>query len=50
LATPRADLTPLRGLPLTILWCDEPEHDAALLRSIPTLKSINGQPAAEVLR
>ncbi len=46
-----ADLTPLKGIPLQELSCDfKPERDAAILRSIKTLKTINGKPAAEVLK
>jgi hypothetical protein len=42
------DLTPLRGMPLTELGGDfKPERDTALLRSIPTLTTINSKPAAE---
>jgi hypothetical protein len=40
------DLSPLRGMPLKVLWCDfKPERDAAILRSIKTLETINGKPA-----
>jgi len=43
-----ADLTPLKGLPLTELQCDfTPERDSEILRSITTLETINGKPAAE---
>jgi len=43
-----ADLTPLKGLPLTELRCDfTPERDSEILRSITTLETINGKPAAE---
>jgi serine/threonine protein kinase len=46
-----ADLSPLKDLPLREITCDfEPERDAAVLRSIKTLETINGQPAARVLR
>ncbi len=42
------DLSPLRRMPLKALWCDfEPERDTELLRSIKTLETINGKPAAE---
>jgi hypothetical protein len=35
-------------LPLTTLWIDyHPERDADVLRSIKTLETINGKPAAE---
>jgi hypothetical protein len=45
------DLSVLRGMPLVELNCDfEPERDAELLRSIKTLETINGKPAAEVLK
>ncbi len=51
LNTPVMDLSPLRGLPLVTLWCPYvPERDAAILRGLSTLKTINGQPAAEFLR
>ena len=43
-----SDLTPLRGMPLISLSCDfKPERDAALLRSLKTLVTINLKPAAE---
>lgn len=43
-----ADLSPLKGLPLTELTCDfNSKRDAAILRSIQTLETINGKPAAE---
>jgi hypothetical protein len=43
-----SDLSPLKGMPLQDLHCDfKPERDAALLRSIKTLGTINGKPAAE---
>jgi Leucine-rich repeat (LRR) protein len=46
--TPVTDLSPLKGMPLKVLWCDfNAERDAALLRSIKTLETINGKPAAE---
>ncbi|HVS35715.1 MAG TPA: protein kinase, partial [Gemmataceae bacterium] len=46
-----SDLSPLRGMPLKELWCDfKPERDAAVLRSIPTLETINGKPAKEFLQ
>jgi Leucine-rich repeat (LRR) protein len=42
------DLSPLKGMPLKILNCDfKPERDTAILRSIKTLETINGKPAAE---
>jgi hypothetical protein len=42
------DLSPLKDMPLTKLLCDfKPERDAALLRSLKTLQTINGKPAAE---
>jgi len=35
-------------MPLKELWCDfQPERDAEILRSIKTLETINGKPAAE---
>ena len=45
------DLSPLRGMPLKDLDCDfKPERDAEILRAIKTLETINGKPAAEVLK
>ncbi|WP_238389256.1 leucine-rich repeat domain-containing protein [Urbifossiella limnaea] len=42
------DLSLLRGMPLKELSCDfRPERDAEILRSIRTLETINGKPAAE---
>src|SRR5262249_52379173 len=42
------DLSPLQGMPLKELQCDfKPERDGKILRSIKTLETINGQPAAE---
>jgi len=42
------DLSPLKGMPLKHLNCDfMPQRDAKILRSITTLESINGKPAAE---
>jgi hypothetical protein len=46
-----SDLSPLKELPLKQLWCDfNPDRDAAVLRSIETLETINGKPAQEVLK
>ena len=43
-----SDLSPLKGMPLKTLGCDfKPERDAEILRSIKTLETINGKPAAE---
>jgi uncharacterized membrane protein len=43
-----SDLSPLKGLPLTRLFCDfKPERDADILRSIKTLETINGKPAKD---
>ena len=43
-----SDLSPLKGMPLKELGCDfKPERDAEILRSIKTLETINGKPAAE---
>jgi len=43
-----ADLSPLRDSPLEVIWCDfQPYRDAQILRSIKTLKQINGKPVAE---
>ncbi len=45
------DLTPLKGLPLQELRCDfKPDRDAAVLKAIATLKTINGQPTDKVLK
>jgi serine/threonine protein kinase/Leucine-rich repeat (LRR) protein len=42
------DLSLLNRMPLEELYCDfEPDHDAEVLRSIKTLKTINDKPAAE---
>jgi len=42
------DLSLLKGMPLKELDCDfQPERDAEILRSITTLETINGKPAAE---
>jgi len=47
-STKVVDLSPLRGLPLTDLRCDfKAERDSGILRSIKTLKTINGKPAAQ---
>jgi hypothetical protein len=41
-------LAPLQGLPLRNLWCDfEPRRDTAILRSLTSLKEINGKPAKD---
>jgi hypothetical protein len=46
--TPVSDISPLSGMPLERVWCDfQPQRDAAILRSIPTLETINKRPAAE---
>ena len=43
-----SDLSPLTGKPLRVLSCDfQAERDTDVLRSIPTLETINGKPAAE---
>jgi hypothetical protein len=43
------DLSPLEGLPIKELSCDlKLDRDSAILRSIKTLETINGKPAAEV--
>ena len=43
-----SDLSPLKGMPLKELWLDfKPEQDTEFLRSIETLQTINGKPAAE---
>ena len=49
--TPVTDLSPRKGTPLELLECTfELRRDAKILRSIRTLKTINGKPAAEVLK
>jgi len=46
--TPVVDLAPLKKLPLKWLQCDfRPERDAAILRSIKSLVTINGKPVAD---
>jgi serine/threonine protein kinase len=48
---PVEDLSPLRGMKLEALWAPvRPERDAALLRSIASLKEVNGRPVAEMYR
>ena len=50
-ARERADLAPLKGMPLTHIWCDlKAERDAEILRSLKTLEMINGKSAAEFWR
>ncbi|MCX6906564.1 MAG: DUF1080 domain-containing protein, partial [Verrucomicrobia bacterium] len=45
------DLAPLRSLPLQELRCDfQPPRDAEALRGVPTLRKINDQMAAVLLR
>jgi Leucine-rich repeat (LRR) protein len=45
------DLSPLKACPLQNLECDfVPERDAAILRQIPTLRTINGQKKEELLK
>jgi serine/threonine protein kinase len=42
------DLSPLREMPLTVLRLDfQAERDADIVRSLKTLQSINGKPAAD---
>ncbi len=42
------DVSFLEGMPLEDVLCDfQPERDAEVLRSIPSLRTINGKPAAE---
>jgi hypothetical protein len=46
--TPVSDTSPLTGMPLEEVRCDfRPTGDTAVLRSLKTVKTINGQPAAE---
>ena len=43
-----SDQSPIKDLPLTTVRSDfQPERDAEILRSIKTLETINGKPAAE---
>jgi formylglycine-generating enzyme required for sulfatase activity len=43
-----SDLSLLKDMPLTTLICDfEPDRDSGILRSIKTLRTINGKPADE---
>jgi hypothetical protein len=46
------DLTPLKNAPLEELHCaaDLARRYAAILKAIPSLKSINGQPVTEALK
>ena len=42
------EIAVLKGMPLEVVWCSfRPDRDAEVLRSIPTLKTINGKPAAD---
>ena len=42
------DLSPILNMPLKELRCDfKPERDAAILKTIKTLETINGKPVAE---
>lgn len=46
--TPVADISTLKNMPLEEVHCDfRADRDEAVLRSIPTLRTINGKPAAE---
>jgi Leucine-rich repeat (LRR) protein len=48
---PITDLSLLAGLPLVTLYCDyQPQRDRKVLQGITTLRTINGKPAAEVLK
>jgi hypothetical protein len=44
------DFSPLKDTPLLSISCDVRPEDAAALRQIRTLKTINDRPAADVLR
>ncbi len=47
-ATKVTDLSPLKGMPLKELVCNyQRERDAEIVRSIKSLKTINGKPAAD---
>jgi len=48
--TPVKDFSPLKDTPLLSISCDVRPEDAAALRQIRTLKTINDRPAADVLR
>ncbi|HTL53800.1 MAG TPA: protein kinase [Planctomycetota bacterium] len=48
--TPVVDLTPLMGMPLKALRCQYKPAFARILKTIPSLKTINGEPAATVLQ
>lgn len=46
--TPVTDLSPLEGMPLKSIRCGfQAERDAKIVRSLSTLKTINGESAAE---
>jgi serine/threonine protein kinase len=46
--TPVTDLSPLKGMPLKSIRCAfQPERDTDILRSLKTLETINGKPAAD---
>lgn len=47
--SPVKDYSPLRTLPLTRVELEDPKKHADILRSIPTLKTINFKPVREVL-
>ena len=50
-ATRVSDLSPLKDAPLTWINCDfDLKRDRRVLESITTVREINGQPAAEVLK
>jgi hypothetical protein len=45
------DIAPLKGLLLDAIRCNfECERGEAIVRSVPTLKAINGRPAGEFLK
>jgi len=47
-STAVSDLSPLKDMPLKYIKCDlKSERDMELLRSIKTLETIDGKPAAE---
>jgi formylglycine-generating enzyme required for sulfatase activity len=49
--TPVADISPLKDLPLKEVRCDfQAARDAAILRSIKSLETINGKPAEQFWR
>jgi eukaryotic-like serine/threonine-protein kinase len=51
IGTPVTDISPLKDLPLKNVECDfQPARDAAILRSIKSLQTINGKPVEQFWR